>query len=185
VVFVRKEELTVSMKSKIIPAIAVFSLIAMYACEDIQTIPARPHIDYTSFSVFDTTDLLGNTVKGGRLKFFFEDGDGDLGLAAPVEDQTNDSINLFLRLYRMNDGVMSPAPDDDPLKPSGFRIPYMIRTGLNKVLRGNISVDFMYLFTTKEDSIKYVFYIKDRAENISNIDSTSTLPLFYNGVYTQ
>jgi len=173
------------MKSKVILVFAVFLLIAMYSCEDIQTIPARPRIDYTSFTVFDTTDLLGNIVKGGRLKFFFEDGDGDLGLASPVEDQTNDSINLFLKLYRMNDGVLEPAPDNDPLNPTGFRIPYMIRTGLNKVLRGDITVDFMYLFTTKEDSIKYVFYIKDRAENISNIDSTSTLPLFYNGVYTE
>jgi len=173
------------MKSKIIPAVAIFSLITLYSCEDIQKIPARPRVDYTSFTVFDTTDLLDNKVKGGRLKFFFEDGDGDLGLAAPVEDQTNDSINLFLKLYRMENGIMTPAPDDDPLKPSGFRIPYMIRTGLNRVLRGNISVDFMYLFTTKEDSIKYVFYIKDRAENISNIDSTSILPLFYNGVYAE
>jgi len=171
------------MKFKVVVVLVFFSLVILHSCEPIQTIPARPFIDYTSFTVFDTTDLLGNTVKGGRLKFYFEDGDGDLGLPVPVEDMNFDSVNLFLRLYRMNNGVLAPATDNDPLKPSGFRIPFMERTGQNRILTGNISVDFMYLFTTEEDTIKYVFYVKDRADNLSNIDSTSTLPLFYNGIY--
>jgi hypothetical protein len=171
------------MKFKVVVVLVFFSLVILHSCEPIQTIPARPFIDYTSFTVFDTTDLLGNTVKGGRLKFYFEDGDGDLGLPVPVEDVNFDSVNLFLRLYRMNNGVLAPANDNDPLKPSGFRIPFMERTGQNRILTGNISVDFMYLFTTEEDTIKYVFYVKDRADNLSNIDSTSTLPLFYNGIY--
>ena len=171
------------MKFKVVVVLVFFSLVILHSCEPIQTIPARPFIDYTSFTVFDTTDLLGNTVKGGRLKFYFEDGDGDLGLPVPVEDVNFDSVNLFLRLYRMNNGVLAPATDNDPLKPSGFRIPFMERTGQNRILTGNISVDFMYLFTTEEDTIKYVFYVKDRADNLSNIDSTSTLPLFYNGIY--
>ena len=173
------------MKIKIIIAAAVYSLIAMYSCDPVQTVPARPFIEYTSFTVFDTTDLLGNSVKGGRLEFYFEDGDGDLGLPVPVEDLDTDSINLFLRLSRLNDGVFEPAPDNDPLEPTGFRIPYMTRTGQNKILTGNISVVFMYFFTTEEDSIKYDFYVKDRAEHLSNIVSTSTLPLFYNGIYTE
>lgn len=177
------KNLRISMKFKVVPVSVLFSLLILNSCEPIETMPARPFIDYTSFTVFDTTDLLGNIVKGGRLKFYFEDGDGDLGLPVPVEDLEFDSVNLFLRLYRMNDGVLSPAPDDDPLKPSGFRIPFMERTGQNRILKGNISVEFMYLFTTEEDSIKYVFYVKDRAEHLSNIDSTSTLPLFYNGIY--
>lgn len=171
------------MKLKVFFVLVFFSLVILHSCEPIQTIPARPFIDYTSFTVFDTIDLLGNTVKGGRLKFYFEDGDGDLGLPVPVEDVNFDSVNLFLRLYRMNNGVLAPATDNDPLKPSGFRIPFMERTGQNRILTGNISVDFMYLFTTEEDTIKYVFYVKDRADNLSNIDSTSTLPLFYNGIY--
>ena len=173
------------MKIKIIIAVAVYSLIAMYSCEPVQTVPARPFIEYTSFTVFDTTDLLGNSVKGGRLEFYFEDGDGDLGLPVPIEDLDTDSINLFLRLNRLNNGVFEPAPDNDPLAPTGFRIPYMTRTGQNKILTGNISVVFMYFFTTEEDSIKYDFYVKDRAEHLSNIVSTSTLPLFYNGIYTE
>ena len=37
-------------------------------------------------------------------------------------------------------------PDNDPLKPSAYRIPYMERLGQNKILKGTISVTFLYLF---------------------------------------
>jgi hypothetical protein len=177
----------ISMKIKICLVIVVFSLLAFVSCGKIDTLPEEPRIEYTSFTVFDTIDLLGNIVKGGRLKFYFEDGDGNVGLDPPSAEEGGslDSINLFLTLYRMNDGSISPAPDDDPMKPTGYRIPYMERTGQNKILKGDISVVFMYLFCSEEDSIRYDFYIKDRAENLSNIASTGVIPLFYNGIYEE
>jgi hypothetical protein len=172
------------MRMRICPAIVVLSVFALVSCGKIDSLPVEPHIKYTSFTVFDTTDLLGNTVKGGRLKFYFEDGDGNVGLAPPsAEDETFDSINLFLNLFRVNNDSVTPAPDNDPFKPTGYRIPYMERTGQNKILKGDISVVIMYLFYSKEDSIKYDFYIKDRDENLSNVDSTGIIPLFYNGTY--
>jgi hypothetical protein len=172
------------MRIKICPAIVVFSVFALVSCGKIDSLPVEPYIKYTSFAVFDTIDLLGNTVKGGRLKFYFEDGDGNVGLAPPsAEDETFDSINLFLTLYRVNNGSVTPAPENDPFKPTGYRIPYMERTGQNKILKGDISVVFMYLFYSQEDSIKYDFYIKDRDENLSNVASTGIIPVFYNGTY--
>ena len=176
----------ISMKIRICPVIAVFSVFALVSCGKIDSLPEEPRIEYTSFTVFDTIDLLGNTVKGGRLKFYFEDGDGNVGLPVPSEGEENyDSINLFLTLYRMNNGSVDQAPDDDPLKPTGYRIPYMERTGQNKILKGDISVVFMYLFYTEEDSIRYDFHIKDRAENLSNTVSTGVIPIFYNGIYEE
>ncbi|TFG41290.1 MAG: hypothetical protein E4H43_04555 [Bacteroidia bacterium] len=172
------------MKIKVFP-IVLFSLLAIASCGKIESLPPEPHIEYTSFTVFDTTDLLGNTVMGGRLKFYFEDGDGDLGLTVPENVEEADTINLFVALYRINDGLGSPAPDNEPYKPSGFRIPYMDRTGQNKILRGTISVEFSYLFYSEEDTIKYDFYIRDRAGNLSNTASTSVIPVFYPGVYEE
>jgi hypothetical protein len=171
------------MKIRIHKLIALFSVIALFSCDDMQQLPGRPRIEYRSFSIFDTTDILGNSVKGGRLNFYFEDGDGDLGLPTPSDNLAGDSINLFLKLYRLDNGVITPAPGNDPLTPIGFRIPYMTRTGVNRILKGNISVVFLYLFYTTEDSIRYDFFIKDRAENISNVVSTDTIPIFYNGNY--
>lgn len=165
------------------PVFFILFLVISISCGKIETLPEVPYIEYTSFTVFDTTDILGNSIKGGRLKFYFEDGDGDLGLPDQTEESDYDSINLFLTLFRVNDGNISPASQDDPLKPTGFRIPYMETIGQNTILKGNVTVIFQYLFFTEEDSIRYDFYVKDRAENISNIDSTSIIALFHNGTY--
>jgi hypothetical protein len=160
-------------------------ILASVSCGKIQTLPPEPKIEFTSFTVFDTIDILGNSTKGGRLEFYFEDGDGDLGLPTPSEGQTFDTINLFFSLYRKSGGVMAPAPDNDPLKPSGYRIPYMERLGQNKLLKGTIKVTFLYLFYFKSDTIRYDFYLKDRAENQSNTASTGEITLFVNGVYNR
>jgi hypothetical protein len=160
----------------------VISLLVLNSCLKVEHLPAVPHIEFTSFTIFDTTDILGNNSKGGRLKFHFEDGDGDLGLNAPTGDQT-DSTNLFFTLFRKEGGVMVPAPDNDPLKPSAYRIPYMERSGQNKILKGTISVTFLYLFYSPADTIRYDFYIKDRALNESNVVSTNEIVLSVNNTY--
>lgn len=163
-------------------SLVFIGLIFLNACKKVEQLPAVPHIDFTSFTIFDTTDILGNNSKGGRLKFHFEDGDGDLGLNAPAGGQT-DSTNLFFTLFRKEGGVMLQAPDNDPLKPSSYRIPYMDRLGQNKILKGTISVTFLYLFYSPADTIRYDFYIKDRALNESNVVSTSEIVLSVNKIY--
>jgi hypothetical protein len=163
-------------------SLVFISLIFLNACKKVVQLPAVPHIEFTSFAIFDTTDILGNNSKGGRLKFHFEDGDGDLGLNDPTGGQT-DSTNLFFTLFRKEGGVMLQAPDNDPLKPSSYRIPYMDRLGQNKILKGTISVTFLYLFYSPADTIRYDFYIKDRALNESNVVSTSQIVLSENNIY--
>jgi hypothetical protein len=162
----------------------IISFLIPVSCRKVQQLSSVPHIEYTSFTIFDTTDILGNNSKGGRLKFHFEDGDGDLGLNAPAPtgDQT-DSTNLFFTLFRKEGGVMLPAPDNDPLKPSAYRIPYMESLGQNKIMKGTISVTFLYLFYSPADTIRYDFYIKDRALNESNVASTSEIVLSVNNTY--
>jgi hypothetical protein len=167
------------LKYWIIFLIVLFNLIA---CKKIEQLPAVPYIEFNSFTVFDTTDILGNNAKAGRLKFYFEDGDGDLGLKPPSEIQ-NDTTNLFFTLFRKKDGTMVTAPDNDPLKPSSYRIPYMERLGQNKILKGTISVIFQYNFYSSSDTIRYDFYIKDRALNASNVVSTSEIIISVNNVY--
>lgn len=162
--------------------IVIIIILILDSCRKIEQLPAIPKIEFKSFTVFDTIDILGNHSKGGRLKFHFEDGDGDLGLNAPSGDQA-DSTNLFLTLYRKVGGVMVLAPDNDPLKPSEYRIPYMERLGQNKILKGTISVTFMYLFYTPSDTINYDFYIKDRALNVSNVASTNEIVPSVNNIY--
>ena len=173
------------MNIKAIPAVILLSLVAFSSCGKIESLPPEPYIEYTSFTVFDTLDQLGNQVRAGRLNFYFEDGDGDLGLNAPEDIGDADTINLFIELFRMEEGESSPAPEDDPYRVKGFRIPYMEREGRNKILRGDISVDFSFYEISAEDSILYDFYIRDRAGNISNTESTSVIPVFFPGIYAE
>jgi len=155
---------------------------ALFSCRKIEELPAIPHIEYTSFSIFDTVDILGNRAKGGRLKFYFEDGDGNLGLKTPDENQT-DTTNIFFTLYRKTGGAMVPALPNDPLKPSSYRIPYMERLGQNKILKGTVSVTFFYLFYNTSDTVKYDFFIRDRAQNDSNVASTNEIIIAVNNIY--
>jgi hypothetical protein len=156
------------------------------SCHKIVQLPDTPFIKFTSFAVFDTVDILANKCKGGKLKFYFEDGNGDLGLNAAESGET-DTTNLFLTLYRKTNGIMKEVPDNDIMKPAGYRIPYMERTGQNKILKGTIAVIFFYEFYTPADSniIKYKFYIKDRADNFSDTIYTCEIPLSVNNVYTE
>ncbi len=160
------------------------TILVLGSCQKIVRLPPEPTIEFRSFTVFDTTDILGNNSKGGRLKIYFEDGDGDLGLKSNVSGQ-EDTTNLFLTLYRKTNGVMIQVPDDDLMKPSAYRIPYMERTGNNKVLKGNITVAMLYLFYNPEDNdtLMYDVYIKDRAGNVSNTISTTEIALSFNNVY--
>jgi len=154
------------------------------SCEKLQTLPAEPHIEFRSFAVFDTTDILGNECKGGRLNFYFEDGDGDLGLKAPSYE-TDDTVNMFFALYRKTGNQFIEVPEDDLLDPSDYRIPYMERLGQNKILKGTITVSFLYLFYDIEDTdtMKYDFSIRDRAQHGSDTATTSEIPLSVNGIY--
>jgi hypothetical protein len=149
-------------------------ILATSSCLKIETLPPEPRIEYRSFDVFDTIDILGNHALGGRLKFYFEDGDGDLGMNPPSGD-VPDTNNLFITLYRKKGGIWHLGADNDPLKPSDYRIPYMVREGQNKILKGVISVTFLYLFYTPYDTIRYDFYIVDRANNASNEVSTDEI----------
>jgi len=164
--------------------ITLIIMVLSGSCTRIQQLPPEPFIEYRDFTVFDTIDILGNYCKGGRLKFYFEDGDGNLGLASP-EDTGQDTTNLFFTLYRKTDGEMVQVPDDDSMKPSSYRIPYMDREGQNKILKGIINITFIYLFYEPADSntVMYEFWLKDRDDNFSNTVSTTEIPLSVNGTY--
>jgi hypothetical protein len=160
----------------------ILILTGAYACDKIESLPVEPYIEYRSFEVYDTTDILGNRSKGGKLTFYFEDGDGDIGINAPLTDEI-DTNNLILSLYRKTGGVMVPVTGDDILMPSSYRIPFMEKQGQNKILKGTIDVTFFYLFYSSADTIQYDFYIKDRALHLSNVAITNEIIISQNGTY--
>jgi hypothetical protein len=174
----------ISIKNIVIYCILV---LIFSSCHKIEQLPVIPRIEFTSFSVFDTTDILGNLSKGGCLKFYFEDGDGNIGLEEPTSEET-DTTNLFITLYeKIDDEFIMVTDPANPLKPADYRIPYMENTGQNKIMTGTISLRFIYLYYDTDDStkIQYSFKIKDRDDQYSNLETTCEIPLSVNGNYTK
>jgi hypothetical protein len=171
-----------TMKKLVFATTITGAMILAASCRKIEELPATPRIEFQSFEIFDTTDILGNKSKGGRLKFYFEDGDGNVGLKQP-QASGDDSTNLFFTLYKKTNGIMQPASKNDPLTPAAYRVPYMERLGQNKILKGTISVTFLYLFFTTADTISYEFYLEDRDYKESNLETTSEIIVSVNNVY--
>ena len=161
--------------------IALFTVVFILgACVPIEKLPPEPAIEFRSFTLYDTVDMLGNDAKAGKLTFYFEDGDGDLGLDNPGSG-LEVSTNLFLQLYRKTDGVFELAGPTDPLYPSDYRIPYLEPGGQNKILKGTIDVTLIYFLYNTSDTLYYDFWIRDRSGNDSNTATTCVFVLGDNG----
>jgi hypothetical protein len=155
----------------ILMGIGIF-LACFLSCQKIESISEIPYIEFKSFDLKDTIDILGNEVKIGELVFKFEDGDGNIGVGQAdslYPDTTN--YNLFFTLFEKIDGQFQLVDEDDLETSLNYRIPYIENVGQNKTLKGEIKVDFYYLLMLY-DTIKYEFYILDRADNKSNVETT-------------
>lgn len=168
---------------RLLQASGWFFLISLlvFSCRKPQNYSEIPEIGYKSFTVRDTTDLLGNNGLVGELTFTFVDGDGDLGLHEPdvepgdtIDPEDPEYTNLFFTLYVMKNGILT-IPDDIKI-PLNYRIPYMEPEGQDPSLKGEIKVEFLYILF-KYDTLLYDFYITDRAKNESNLESTPLIVL--------
>ncbi len=153
-------------------------LVLFFSCRKIESYPEIPFIEFKSFTLRDTIEpLLEIPGKIGELVFSFVDGDGDIGL--PKSDSTTiDSVNLFFTMYEKINGEFIKVDEDDLATLINYRIPFIEMEGQNKTLKGEIQVDFFYIkiFLIKYDTIKYEFYIIDRALHKSNVETTSDIP---------
>ena len=154
------------------------------SCIKVENLPDTPMVEFRSFTLSDSTDRLGNRFKAGTLTFYFEDGDGDLGISETTDTEA-DTTNLFLTLFRKSGGVFTQAADDDPLRPAQYRIPHLEPIGQNDVLKGTIDIIMFYYIYSETDTLYYNFCIKDRAGNYSNTDSTCVIVLGEDGTFTR
>jgi hypothetical protein len=152
--------------------IAILFAWAYIACEPFEKVSEIPQITFKDFRLFEI-DTLSNTIKVGELAFDFIDGDADLGVN-PEYSGSNDSINLYLIPFEKTDGMYVQIPGDT-LK---YQIRYdekLDRIGQNKTIKGEISLIIYYFIEPAYDTIKYDFYIYDRARHQSNVESTSDI----------
>jgi hypothetical protein len=161
---------------RIIYIVALGALI-LAGCPTPKTLPDTPRIEFKSFILEKKINALNQEILTGTLTLDFEDGDGDIGFdASPDSLHLPDSLkfNLFLTLHEMVNGQYREVDTSELGSPPYYRIPPLDREGQNKTLKGEISVDIEY-FTIDYDTLRYSFYLMDRALHRSNVDTTDEI----------
>lgn len=151
-------------------------LIFSSSCMKKETYPDIPEIFFRNFTtVFDT----GRVAKSGILTISFTDGNGDIGLSShdtfpPYQKNGDYYYNYVINYYEKQQGrfvkiILNP--------PFSARIPFLTPDYPNKAIKG-IIVDTLQMNPAPVyDTIKFVFFIYDRALNKSNVDSTPPIIL--------
>jgi hypothetical protein len=157
---------------KFMPALVSAALV-LASCEALDKVSDVPEIKFKSFTMYDL-DTLGFTIKTGELVFSFIDGDADFGIN--TSDNPEDTLNLFLVAYKKEEGIYDSVDADTyGRKYSVLNDENMTRTGQNKTIKGEIKLQVYYFITPPFDTLRYDFYILDRAGNKSNVANTSDI----------
>lgn len=153
-----------------------FFLAGMFSgCQKIESYSDIPHIEFKSARVYDTIISTNFKQRNVAVSFSFVDGDGDIGYRADVADSTAKN-NLYFSRFEQRGGRFVNV-DSLLVDSMIYSIPYddiMSREGQNKTMKGTIKVDISEL-VINYDTIRYDFYILDRAKHKSNVASTSEI----------
>lgn len=150
------------------------TVVTFFSCEKPESYSDVPEIEFLNYRVYDTTKS-GFNQRQIAISFKFTDGNGDIGYREGLDDSTQKD-NLFFSKYAQINGSYVNI-DSLLVAPNIFSLPYddlMERNGQNKTMKGTIKIDLQELLVVY-DSIKYDFYIVDRAGNKSNVTSTTEI----------
>ncbi len=154
----------------LIPAVILTSLV-LSTCDPIEKVSDVPEIKFKSFTLYDK-DTLTFQIKVGEMIFSFIDGNADFG----VKQNSEDTLNLFLiPFHKVNMAYEPLNVDTFGRKYAVMNDEALVRIGQNKTVKGEINLQVYYFVIPPFDTIRYDFYIVDRAGNKSNVASTSDI----------
>ncbi|MCF8372625.1 MAG: hypothetical protein K9H64_13430 [Bacteroidales bacterium] len=159
--------------AKIIFVVVLF-LMGFYSCGELISYSETPAIEYRDHIAKDSINLLGNVNRYVELKFSIIDGDGDFGLSVADTMPPFDSLyyfNFFTTLYGFSHGKFDSVAIENP----NFRIKD-VPIEEHKTYKADIYVEFDYPKSfLKFDTIKYDFYVVDKALHHSNTVTTPNI----------
>lgn len=154
----------------------IVGMLFFASCMKKEVYPDIPEIAFQSFTIeFDT----GLYARRGYLTISFKDGNGDIGLRPEQNQPPFDTggiyyYNYIIDYYEKQNGIFVKVVLDPPYN---ARIPYLTPDDPNKAIKG-IIVDTLIMNPHPEfDTVKFKFFIYDRALNKSNVDSTPPIIL--------
>jgi hypothetical protein len=152
------------------PAVILTALV-LSTCEPIDKVSDVPEIKFKSFTLYDK-DTLTFQIKVGEIVFSFIDGNADFG----VLPNSQDTLNLFLTPFHKVNMAYEPLNVDTfGRKYAVMNDEALVRIGQNKTVKGEIKLQIYYFVIPPFDTIRYDFYIVDRAGHQSNVASTSDI----------
>jgi len=152
------------------------SFFLLTSCLKKESYPDTPQITFQGFTtVFDT----GKIAKRGILTITFTDGNGDIGLNAgdttyPYNRGGDYYYNYVIQYFEKQQGRFVYVPLDPPFS---ARIPYLTPGDPNKAIKGVIVDTLVMNPVPIFDTVKFRFFIYDRALHKSNVDSTPPIIL--------
>jgi len=155
---------------------ALIGLLLISSCVKQEEFSEIPAISLRQFvSIFDT----GQYAVKGVLSFDFQDGDGDIGLNPgdtfpPYNRASGYYYNLVIRYFEKQDSVYVEVVLDPPFS---ARIPVLNPDYPGKAIKGFISDTLAMDPAPDFDTIRFEFFIYDRALNKSNVLTTPDIPL--------
>jgi hypothetical protein len=165
----------------IIIPIVVVSALLYTSCEPFDTVSDVPELNFKSLTPYyrlDTNYIPGgfelDSTKAAELIFSFIDGDADFGVDKVINPY--DTINFYLIPFRKIGGLY------DSLDAIVYGAKYTVRNvealnriGQNKTIKGEIKLQIYYHLIPPYDTLRYDFYIVDRAGHKSNVESTTDI----------
>ena len=155
---------------------AIACMMLFSSCMKKEVYPDIPEIAFQNFTpVFDT----GKVAVRGYLTISFKDGNGDIGLRPEEKQPPYDTggiyyYNYVIDYYEKQYGTYVKV--DFPV-PFSVRIPYLTPDDHNKAIKGIIVDTLLLNPQPAHDTIKFKFFIYDRALHKSNVDSTPPIIL--------
>ncbi len=160
------------------------ALVFLDSCRKKEQYPIVPEIHFSRFLL--EADTAAHVARRGVLEFTFQDGDGDIGLPPndlqpPFNPGSKYYYNLIIKYYERQHGkfvevpLLSWNPDSARYDTITFnaRIPWLTPKLGNKAISGTIQ-DTLFIDNplSPYDTIRFTFFIYDRALHKSNVDST-------------
>ena len=174
---------------KIIKRIGLFLVICIIitACTDIQQYSAVPEIHFKSLTFYRVynSDIASN-LDSASIEFSFIDGDADLGVYDQINNDSSepDSVRygIFISFFVKQNGqfiehffVEHPTDSTTDTLTLNQLLPYdskMDRVGQDKTVKGTIKVGIPMPAKLPYDTMRFEFYIRDRALHKSNVEVT-------------
>lgn len=154
----------------------VFLIVFLVSCIKRKEYPKEPVIKFLSFD---------QTPDSAFLNFSFTDGDGDLGLnandtTAPYNIKGTDFYNIYISYFEKENGVFKLVTLSSPFN---YRFPRIESQSKTNELVGKMKIKipapYYNPLLSVGDTVKYEFYIADRALNKSNITSSGDVVIKY------